>query len=161
MSATVSHISQQSQILAEQADLIAVIEQHLAELGEDGRAMSVKDFAARAGIHQATISGILSGNRRASTMSRETVQRLAAALRMPVLQFYALAGHIKPDDLIYSASLPDTLASLYRVMRADKAFAGRCPDSATWASWPDSARLAVAMLYEQMSQRRLLQYAQV
>ncbi|WP_075588218.1 helix-turn-helix domain-containing protein [Rhodoferax antarcticus] len=141
-----------------QQDLITLIEDFRATHLVDNRKMSLKKFAEYSGISVPILTAITNGNRWAAKTSRETVEKLASALEIPVLQVYILSGFIKNDDVVYTTNIQNTLELIYRQMSKDKNMTYKLPKKSVWNTWPESAKIAFAMMYEDLTNNILLRY---
>ncbi len=141
-----------------QRDLISLIDDYRLTHLVENKKMSLKAFAEHAGISVPIITAITNGNRFIANCTRETIEKLAAALEIPVLQIYILCGFIKNEDVVYTANIDSTLEVIYRMMSRDKVMTFKLPQKAVWDTWPKSAKIAFAMMYEDLTSKVLLRY---
>lgn len=144
---------------AMQRPLIHLIEEFLLAHPVDGTRMTVKGFCELSGVQPATMSSILNGNRWVAKCGRDTIERLAAILGIPVLQIYIMSGFIQTSDLIYSANVESTLDKIYSDMVKYKGLTHCVPVERVWKTWPTSAKLSLCMVYEQLTETVLFRYA--
>lgn len=142
-----------------QRPLIYLIDEYLATHPVDGRRMTTKTFCERSGVSPSIVTAILNGNRWAAKSNRETIEKLSNFLEIPVIQFYILSGFIKPQDVVYTVNIEESLDAIYRMMRNDKRVSFRVPMEDVWKTWDVSAKLSVVMMYEWGLDRMLLRYA--
>ena len=142
-----------------QTPLISTIEDYLLAHPVNSKKMTIKTFCEKSGIGMGVMTAILNGNRWVARCSRDTVEKLAAALGTSVLQIYLLSGFLKTEDIVFSEGIDETLEAIYRKMRRDKTVNFRIPLQAEWDSWPMSAKLTVCMFYESLIEKVLLHYA--
>lgn len=141
-----------------QQDLITLIDDFRATHLVDNRKMALKKFSEYSGISVPIITAITNGNRWAAKASRETIEKLAAALEIPVLQVYILSGFIKNEDVVYTTNIDSTLELIYRQMAKDKNMTYKLPKRTVWNTWPNSAKISYAMMYEDLTNNILLRY---
>ena len=144
-----------------QEPIIMLIDDYRRLHPVDGKKMTLKEFAERAGLPFANLTGIVNGHRWVARSQRDVIDKLAAILEIPVLQFYVMCGFIKAGDTVSTLSLEKTLNLIHKQMIADQAVAFRVPAKAAWDAWPMDAKLCFCMLYEAYTNKRLLQYAQI
>lgn len=142
-----------------QKPLIALIEEYLLTHPVNGKRMTLKAFCEMSGVSVANMTAIINGNRWVAKCSRETIEKLAAALEIPVLQVFILSGFITTPDLVFNVNLEETVQAIYRMMVKDKRMSYRIPIEEVWNTWPMSAKLSVCMLYEALVEKVLLRYA--
>lgn len=142
-----------------QKPLIHLIEEYLLTHPDGGKKMTLKLFCEQSGITVANMTAIINGNRWVAKCSRDTIEKLAAALEIPVLQIYIMSGFIKTEDVVYSANVEETVDAIYRKMVRDKRMTYRAPTAEVWETWPMSAKLSVCMMYETLIDKVLLRYA--
>lgn len=145
--------------LAVQKPLIHLIEDYLLTHPVAGKRMTLKAFCELSGIAVANMTAIINGNRWAAKCSRDTIEKLAAALEIPVLQVFILSGFITTEDMAYTANIEETVSAIYRKMSKDKRMSYRAPVESVWNTWPMSAKLSLCMMYEQMIEKVLFRYA--
>jgi hypothetical protein len=142
-----------------QKPLIHLIEEYLLTHPVAGKRMTLKAFCELSGMTVANMTAIINGNRWVAKCNRETIEKLAATLEIPVLQIYIMSGFITTEDVAYSSNINETVNAIYRMMVKDKNMAHRAPTEAVWNTWPMSAKLSVCMMYEAMLGKILLRYA--
>jgi transcriptional regulator with XRE-family HTH domain len=142
-----------------QRPLIHLVEEYLLTHPVAGKRMTLKAFCERAGITVANMTAIINGNRWVAKCNRDTIEKLATALEVPVLQIYILSGFITTRDVVSTSSIDETLDAIYRQMARDKRMTYRVPTEAEWRKWPQSAKLSMCMMYEAFIERVLLRYA--
>jgi hypothetical protein len=148
------------QFLKRQMNLIYLIDEYREKNLIDDRKMKLSTFAEKSGISFFTIKSIMNGHRWAAKATRETIERLALILKVPVVQIYILCEFIKPEDVVFSLEGEDeTLNTVYRAMVKDKRMMYRVPVQSDWDVWPRSAKISLCMMYETMRQEIFLQYA--
>jgi len=121
--------------------------------------MSLKEFAEYSNISVPIITAITNGNRWAAKTSRETIEKLAKALEIPVMQVYILCGFIKQEDVIYTANIDNTLELVYRQMAKDQLMTHKLPKKEVWDTWPQSAKITVAMMFEDLKNKIFMRYS--
>lgn len=144
-----------------QEPIIKLIDDYRRLNPVDGKKMTLKQFAERAGIPFANLTGIVNGHRWVARSQRDFIDKLTAILEIPVLQFYSMCGFIKAQDVVATQNLEKTLNLIHQQMSADQSASYRVPAKAAWDAWPVDAKLCFAMLYEAYTSKRLLQYAQI
>lgn len=142
-----------------QRPLIHLIEEFLLTHPVAGKRMTLKVFCELSGMTVANMTGIINGNRWVAKCSRDTVEKLAAALEIPVLQVYILSGFIRTTDMAFTTNVEETVNAIYRTMVKDKRMTYRAPIESVWDTWPMSAKLSLCMMYEQMIEKVLFRYA--
>lgn len=142
-----------------QRPLIHLIEEYLLINSVEGKRMTIKRFCELAGVQDATMTAILTGNRWVAKCSRDTVEKLAITLKIPVLQVYIFSGFIQSADMLYSSDVEETVHKIYLSMVKDKRMAYRAPIESVWTGWPISAKLSLCMMYEQLTEKVLFRYA--
>lgn len=142
-----------------QQPLIHLIEEYLLTHLVSGKKMTLKTFCERSGMTVANMTGIVNGNRWVAKCSRETIEKLASVLEIPILQLYVLSGFITTADVIYSTNIDETVSAIFRKMSKDKRMSFRVPSEDVWNTWPMSAKLSLCMMYEQMIEKVLFRYA--
>lgn len=142
-----------------QKPLIHLIEEYLLTHPVAGKRMTLKAFCELSGMTVANMTAIINGNRWVAKCNRETIEKLAATLEVPVLQIYILSGFITTEDVAYTVNINETVDAIYRKMVRDKRMSFRAPTEAVWDTWPMSAKLSLCMMYEQMIEKVLLRYA--
>lgn len=142
-----------------QKPLIHLIEEYLITHPDGKKSMTMKAFCELSGLTVANMTAIINGNRWAAKCSRETIEKLAAALEIPVLQIFILSGFITGKDVVFSANIEETVEAIYRRMVKDSRMHYRAPTEAVWEIWPMSAKLSLCMMYEEMIGKVLLRYA--
>lgn len=141
-----------------QQPLICMIEDYLVDNAVNGKKMLSREFCERADIPVARITAIMHGHHWAAKCGRELLGKLAGILKVPVMQIYVMSGFLAAEDMVYSENLDDTLDKIYSLMRTDTRVSFRAPAKSVWESWPQSAKLSVCMLYEQVLGSVLLRY---
>lgn len=142
-----------------QQPLIHLVEEYLLTHLVSGKKMTLKTFCERSGMTVANMTAIVNGNRWVAKCSRETIEKLASVLEIPILQLYVLSGFITTSDVIYSTNIDETVSAIFRKMSKDKRMSYRVPSEIIWNTWPMSAKLTVCMMYEQMIEKVLFRYA--
>ena len=142
-----------------QKPLIALIEEYLLTHPVAGKRMTLKAFCEMSGVTVANMTAIINGNRGVAKCSRETIEKLAAALEIPVLQIYILSGFITTGDVVFNVNIEETVEAIYRKMVKDKRMSYRAPIQDVWDTWPMSAKLSMCMMYEALVDKVLLRYA--
>jgi hypothetical protein len=142
-----------------QKPLIHLVEDYLMTHLVAGKRMTLKVFCEKSGMTVANMTAIVNGNRWVAKCSRDTVEKLAAVLEIPVLQVYVLSGFITAEDVVYKTHLDETVSAIYRQMAKDNRMSYRAPTEAVWDTWPMSAKLSLCMMYESMIEKVLLRYA--
>lgn len=141
-----------------QNPLIHLIEEYLLTHPVDGKRMTLKTFSEMSDISVANLTAIVNGNRWVAKSSRETIEKLAKMLEIPVLQVYVLSGFITSDDLVCRTSIDETVDAILRRMSRDKTTAQRLPGEQEWMRWPLSAKISMAMMYEALTEKVMLRY---
>lgn len=90
-----------------QRPLINLIEEYLLINSFEGKRMTIKRFCELSGVPAATMTAILTGNRWVAKCNRDTVEKLATTLKIPILQVYILAGFIRSSDMLYSSGVEE------------------------------------------------------
>ena len=144
-----------------QQPLTHLVEEYLLTHLVSGRKMTLKVFCERSGMTVANMTAIMNGNRWVAKCSRETIDKLANILEIPVLQIYVLSGFITSKDVIFSGNLEETISAIFRKMAKDQRMNYKVPNEANWNKWPLDAKLALCMMYEEMTDRVLFRYAVV
>lgn len=144
-----------------QQPLIYQIEEYLQNHPVSGKKMTLKEFCARSGLLMPNMTAIINGTRWAAKSNRESLEKLACILNLPVLQIYILSGFIKPSDVVFSTDIDETVEVIFRTITLDKRLGYRAPSPAVWATWPISAKLHFCMLYEQCVSKMLFRYANI
>lgn len=142
-----------------QKPLIHLIEEYLLTHPVANKRMSLKGFCELSGMTVANMTAIINGNRWVAKCNRETIEKLAATLQIPVLQIYIMSGFITTEDVAYTSNIKETVNAIYRKMVKDKDMAHRAPTEAVWNTWPMSAKLSLCMMYEALVDKILLRYA--
>jgi hypothetical protein len=146
---------------SQQQPLIHLIEEYLLTHLVAGKKMTLKVFCERSGMTVANMTAIINGNRWVAKCGRETIDKLAATLEIPVLQIYVLSGFITASDVIFSANIAETMEAVFRKMSKDKRMSFRAPTEEVWQTWPQSAKLHFCMMYEDMIGKVLFRYANI
>lgn len=141
-----------------QKPLIHLIEEYLLTHPIGGKRMTLKAFCEMSGMTVANMTAIVNGNRWVAKCNRDTIEKLAAALEIPVLQVYIMSGFIQTQDVVYSANIDETVEAIYRKMVRDKRMTYRAPTEEVWNTWPMSAKLSLCMMYESLIDKVLLRY---
>lgn len=141
-----------------QQDLITLIDEYRVTHLINNKKMSHKAFSEHSGISVPILTAITNGNRWIAKASRETVEKLALALEIPVLQVYILSGFIKNEDVVYTGNINSTLELIYRQMARDNNMTFKLPKKDVWNTWPQSAQISFVMMYEDLVSRILLRY---
>ena len=136
--------------------LIELVQQHLAKLRLPERAA-----AEAVGVTTIYWAALTNGHRKLSALPREKMQRLADFVGISVVQAYMLADLFSPADFVVQTDLAADLNASLQKMRADKNWRGVAPDDETWATTPLKSQLAIVLLFEKVSNRRLLLRAQL
>ena len=144
-----------------QQSLIHLIEEYLLTHLVSGKKMTLKVFCERSGMTVANMTAIVNGNRWVAKCGRETIEKLASSLEIPVLQVYVLSGFIKTSDVVFSTNIDETIAAIFRKMAKDNRMSYKAPSETEWNTWPMSAKLSMCMMYEAMIGKVLLRYANV
>lgn len=142
-----------------QKPLIHLIEEYLMTHLVAGKRMTLKAFCEQSGMTVANMTAIINGNRWVAKCSRDTIEKLASALEIPVFQVYVLSGFITTEDVVYKSNIEETISAIYRMMVKDKRMSYRAPTESVWNTWPMSAKLSMCMMYESMIDKVLLRYA--
>lgn len=143
-----------------QKNLIFLIDEYRETHLVDDKKMTLSTFAEKAGISFFTVKSIVNGHRWVARANRQTVERLASILEIPVIQVYILCEFIKPQDIVFTIDDQDqTLNALYRTMLKDKRMMYRLPSQADWDVWPMSAKVSLCMMYESLREKVFLRYA--
>lgn len=150
-----------SSYLEIQQPLIHQIEEYLLTHPVSGRKMSLKEFCERSGLLMSNMTAIINGTRWAAKSNRDSLDKLASILELPVLQIYILSGFIRASDVVFSTDIDETLETIFRTIAKDKRMGYRAPSPAVWATWPKSAKLHFCMLYEQCVSKVLFRYANI
>jgi hypothetical protein len=144
-----------------QYPIIKMIEDYMVMHPVDGKKMTVKLFAEKAGIPLPNLFGVMNGHRWLARSSRELIQKLSDILEIPVFQIYTMCGFITAQDIVPTQSLDKVLDVVYDAMIVDQSVTYRVPGRKAWASWPQDAKLCLVMMYEAYLGKRLQQYASV
>jgi hypothetical protein len=142
-----------------QKPLIFLIEEYLINHPVGGKRMTLKDFCESSGVSVANMTAIVNGNRWVAKCSRDTIEKLATALDIAVLQVFILSGFISSSDVILKVNEKETVQAIYQKMVKDKRMTFRAPTEEVWETWPMSAKLSVCMMYEALIEKVLLRYA--
>jgi hypothetical protein len=114
------------------------------------------------GVNRVLLSAVINGGVYLPSCKRETIEKFAKALQIPVLQIYLLCSFFTADDYVYSANLSDDLDAIFRTtIIGSKDLAMQTPQLETWAKWPQSAKLYFVLMFEAAAQRNLLRKAKV
>lgn len=138
-----------------QSRVIAAIEAYLHKRTvECGRRYTVQEMASDMGLDTpSNIIAIRNGLRYMPRMDQDFVRALAKILNVSVVTLYQMAEFILPEDLYYDDDLLVRANQTYSKMQGDLASQDVVPASEEWESWPDSAKIHFAILYEHHNQR--------
>jgi hypothetical protein len=141
-----------------QNPLLHLIEEYLLTHPVDGKRMTLKTFSEISEISVANLTSIVNGYRWVAKSGRDTIEKLAKTLEIPVLQVYVLSGFITSEDLVCRTNIDETVDAILRKMSRDKTMAQRLPGEQEWMRWPLSAKISMAMMYEALTEKVLLRY---
>jgi transcriptional regulator with XRE-family HTH domain len=144
-----------------QRDLIALIDDFRAENHINNKKMSLKEFSEHSQISIEIITAITNGHRSVANSNRETIEKLASVLEIPVLQVFILSGLIKNEDVVYTGNIEETLDFVYKQMSDDVNMATKLPQKTVWDSWPQSAKISFVMMYEAITNKIVLNYTKL
>jgi len=142
-----------------QQNLISVIDEFRFVNSSGAKKMTLKAFAEYADISVPIITAITTGNRWAAKASRETIKKLAKALKVPVVQIYILSGFLTHEDFILCHEIEDTIELVYRQMAKDAMMTTKLPERSEWDKWPQSAKIALCMFYEDIVDKTFFRYS--
>ena len=129
------------------------------KIAESG--LSSAAFFAKHGITPAEGSGITLGRRSFAHSNRGLVERICSALGQTPLTFYLWAGVLEPADLLAEEDLIEALDLVLRMMTGDKRYAFLAPSKSIWSKTPLPSKIAIAMMYQSLSNKKLLNIAKV
>lgn len=121
--------------------------------------MEPAELAQMLGISHAYLRSLLNTNRSTISLDHSVIRRAAEFLEIPAATAFVLAGLIQPEDFFYKPTLADSVEAAYQDMRNNGLWAGFAPSEETWKRLPKHVRLSIAVLYEQVVGKSLLQTA--
>lgn len=119
------------------------------------------EAATQLGISYTYFSALLTGRRPISQLHRDVLKRIAAFLRVPLVQVLIWAEVISIEDFSYHETLEEELEVSYAKMVRDPHWGGIVPVREVWETTPVEARLAIILLYEKIAEKRLLEKVKV
>ena len=144
-----------------QLPIINLIEEYCITNAVEGRKMLVREFAEQSGISAPSVVAIMNGTRWVAQCNREIIVKLALTLKVPVMQIFTMSGFLTAKDVIMPLNQEETMDAIYRKMAKDKRMEYRAPTQIVWDSWPESAKLTVCMMYEDLIGQALFRYAAI
>lgn len=113
------------------------------------------DLASALDVTPGYLSQLISGKKDCASLSRRTLQLAAEYLQLPLSQVFVWAGILSPDDFLNVRSPMFELDQLYAHMLTDTDFAIFAPQPQEWRELPNSAKLTIGLLYEQVRGQRV------
>lgn len=138
------------------AALIDLTWQRLTERG-----MTPRELSDELGITYVYLMMLARGERLPSEMSIPTLKKFAGFISVPVAQAALLAEILTPDDFYLQLTLEERIEQVYAAFKKDPKFGGFAPTVNVWRDLPIEAKLAIAVLYENGTQTRLLDVAKL
>lgn len=96
------------------------------------------------------------GERPMNMVSHDILVRAAQYLQIPVAQAYVWAGVLQPSDFYNARSLRYELDNLYEDLMSNTGVNMFAPSREVWESLPDSAKLTIGLLYEQVREKQFI-----
>lgn len=96
------------------------------------------------------------GERPMNLVSHDILVRAADYLQIPVAQAYVWAGVLQPSDFYNARSLRFELDSLYEDLMSNTGINMFAPSKDVWDALPDSAKLTIGLLYEQVREKQFI-----
>jgi hypothetical protein len=144
-----------------QKPIIHLVEEYQLNHGSDGKKMLLRTFCENSGISVANMTAIMNGTRWVAQCSRDTIEKLANILNVPVMQIYTMSAFLTAKDVIMPTSQEETVGAIYTMMAKDKRLEYRVPTEDVWNTWPESAKLCFCMMYEKVIGKALFRYAAI
>ncbi|MDD5471488.1 MAG: hypothetical protein PHP05_06195 [Sideroxydans sp.] len=123
-------------------------------------AITVKDLSTRLDIPYSTLTSALRGARPFPS-DAETRKRIASVLGVPGLQVAIWCELLSLDDFIVTQNFESNSLAALQSMRADPAVAYFIPSDAIWAQMPTHGKIALILMYQTLTQKRLLEVSKV
>lgn len=142
--------------LVKGARLVNLVRKKAAEKG-----MTERQIADEFSISPIYWNSLTNGNRLIGSLPRETMEKVAEFVEMPLVQAYVLAGQFEPKDFVVKVRLESQLMASIEKMRADQRWATLAPTDSDWASTALNVKVALVALYESVSQTELLDSVKV
>ncbi len=108
------------------------------------------ELGAHLNIGYPYLMSLMRGSRPTSELPRKTLEAAADYLDVTVAQAYIWAGALHPTDFISKPRVRKEMATLYRALQEHDDWGGFCPTKAEWAKLPETSRMLIALLFEQV-----------
>lgn len=123
-------------------------------------AITVKELSVRLDIPYSTLTSALRGARPFPS-DAETRKRLASVLGVPGLQIAIWCELLSLDDFIVTQNFETNAKAALQAMRADPAVSYFTPSDDVWEKTPAHAKVALILMYQTLTQKRLLDLSKV
>lgn len=134
--------------------LFSALRDKALELG-----LSPFELAGRLQMAYAYWSALNKGSKSMLGLASAGLDSALELLRAPASQVAALAGIVLPEQFIKAASVEDQLALALNRMRDDPVWGQFAPSDDEWKQTPTKVKIALALVYEQLFQRTLIERA--
>lgn len=136
-------------------DIFSALKDKALELG-----LSPFELAGRLQMAYAYWSALTKGQKSMVGLASAGLESLFEFLKAPTSQVAALAGIVFPEQFLKAISVEDQLALVLNKMREDSVWGQFAPSDEEWKATPVKVKVALALVYEQLFQRTLMEQAQ-
>ena len=135
-------------------DVFSALKDKALELG-----LSPFELAGRLQMAYAYWGALNRGKKSVAGLASAGLDSLIEFLKAPASQIAALAGIVFPEQFIKATSAEDQLARALDRMREDPVWGQFAPNDEEWGKTPTKVKIALALIYEQLFQRTLIEQA--
>lgn len=135
-------------------DIFSALKDKALELG-----LSPFELAGRLQMAYAYWSALNKGKKSVAGLTSTGLDSLIEFVKAPASQIAALAGIVFPEQFIKATSAEDQLARALDRMREDPVWGQFAPNDEEWRNTPIKVKIALALIYEQLFQRMLIEQA--
>lgn len=128
----------------------------MAEKGETPR-----ELCDVIGITYSYLMLLAKGERSASGLSKENLRNVAAYLGVPTSQAALMSEFFRPVDFFLEATIQERIELVVKELKRDTLLGGFALKDDVWHSLPISAKLLIAVLFENGGKTKLLDAAKM
>lgn len=122
----------------------------------DKRGEWTNELAKHLGLSPSYFSSIAGGLRPVSAFNRDTLDKAADYLHVPLVQVYVLAEHLGPEAFLSKENAVSTADRVYDMMMKDSDWSMVAPTREEWKAMPITVKSTIVLLYQKLVQKKML-----
>lgn len=126
----------------------------------DASGMGAIEFAALIDLSPSYTSSLMNGSRSWDGTDRETKEKVAKFLGIPLISVLMLAGIVEPKDFVFDDSIAASLDNAYGGLKSHPVWGAFCVRE-EWDRLPLNTKILISLLYEKATGTEIIQKARM